>query len=286
MRHVPYRARKINPNTYVVDMGAVCFCYLLVGEEKALVIDTGMNPANLREYLETITDKPMEVVNTHGHCDHDLCNGYFDKVWMHPNAIKDANNGDMSIGPYAGQVPDFTATPVEEGHIFDLGGRHVEVLYTECHSPGDLMFLDKENRMLFTGDNLEVGQVLIFYGDANHGATVEGHLEIMKKIKARYDEYDIICPAHNGSPIDKSYVDYYIENDERILSGIEGTSELASPTWNVKPGEGMFGLSEAKWKNLRCSEWKGTSLVYDIRKVHKEDSEGLWAMDANLSMGD
>ena len=67
MRHEPYRARKITKNTYVVDIGAVCYPYLLLGEDKALVIDTGMGKGNLREYLETITDLPMMVVNTHGH---------------------------------------------------------------------------------------------------------------------------------------------------------------------------------------------------------------------------
>ena len=41
MRHDPYRARKIFENTWVVDIGATCFCYLLEGKEKALVIDTG-----------------------------------------------------------------------------------------------------------------------------------------------------------------------------------------------------------------------------------------------------
>ena len=35
MRHEPYRARKFNKNTYVVDIGAVCYPYLLLGEEKA-----------------------------------------------------------------------------------------------------------------------------------------------------------------------------------------------------------------------------------------------------------
>ena len=32
MRHEPYRARKITKNTYVVDIGAVCYPYLLLGD--------------------------------------------------------------------------------------------------------------------------------------------------------------------------------------------------------------------------------------------------------------
>ena len=268
MRHEPYRARKIFENTWVIDIGAVCFCYLLVGEEKALVIDTGMNKANLREFLETITDKPMMATNTHGHGDHTLCNGYFDEVYMHPEAIIDVNGGKNSEtgDPMLAGIPDYNPIPVTEGYIFDLGGRRVKVFETPCHSPGDLMFLDLDQRLLFTGDNLEVGQVLIFYGPANVGGTVKRHLEILKKMEAYYDDFDFICPAHNGSPIHKSVLKDFIENDERVLSGIEGTADLPSPSFPTE-----FFLKGDRSKNVRCSEWKNTWLVYDVRKIYESE---------------
>jgi len=268
MRHEPYRARKIFENTWIIDIGAMCLCYLLVGEEKALVIDTGMNPANLREYLETITDKPMMSVNTHGHGDHTLCNGFFDEAYMHPEAIIDFKNGKENDKARFEGVPfDYEPIPVTEGHVFDLGGRHVEVYETPCHSPGDLMFIDRENRLLFTGDNLEVGQVLIFYGPANIGGTVKRHHEILKKMEAHYDEFDYICPAHNGSPLHKSVLKDFIENDERIMSGIEGTAELASPSFPIE----FFLPDEERRAFIRCSEWKGTWLVYDTRRVFESE---------------
>ena len=271
MRHEPYRARKINENTYVVDMGGVCYPYLLLGEEKALVIDTGMGQGNLREFFETITDLPMIVTNTHGHSDHTLWNGAFDEVYMHPKAIIDAKGGDMSDAMFP--VPSFKPIPIEEGYVFDLGGRKIEVLETPCHSPGDLMFLDRENRMLFTGDNLEVGQVLIFYGDGETGATVKGHLEVLRKIEKLYDEFDTICPAHNGSPFHKSVLKDFIENDERVLSGIEGTAELKSSSFPVD----MFLPDEERRSFVRCSEWKGTWLIYDIRRIY--ESKGLFGVN-------
>lgn len=271
MRHEPYRARKINSNTYVVDMGGVCYPYLLLGEEKALVIDTGMGKGNLREFFETITDLPMIVTNTHGHGDHTLWNGAFDEVYMHPKAIIDAHGGDMSDAMIP--VPSFKPIPIEEGHVFDLGGRHIEVIATPCHSPGDLMFLDHENRLLFTGDNLEVGQVLIFYGDGETGATVKGHLDVLRKIEKRYDEFDMICPAHNGSPFHKSVLKDFIENDERVLSGIEGTAELKSSSFPVD----MFLPDEERRSFVRCSEWKQTWLIYDIRRIY--ESKGLFGVN-------
>lgn len=272
MRHEPYRARKIFENTWVVDIGATCFCYLLVGREKALVIDTGVNPANLRAYLETLTDKPIMATNTHGHIDHTTCNGFFDEVYMQPEAIKDVNfgkNSESGNETLAG-IPDYSPIPIREGYLFDLGGRHVKVFETPCHSPGDLMFLDVENRLLFTGDNLEVGQVLIFYGNDEIGGTVKRHLEMLKKMEAYYDAIDFICPGHNGSPIHKSVLKDFIENDERVLSGIEGTAELLSPSFPID----FFLPSEERRKYVRCSEWKNTWLIYDIRRVY--ESDGLY----------
>ncbi len=276
MRHEPYRARKIFENTWVIDIGAVCFCYLLTGKEKALVIDTGMNAANLREYLETITDRPIMAANTHGHGDHTLCNGFFDEVYMHPDAIKDVNGGrnSESGNPMLAGIPDYHPVPIREGHVFDLGGRHVRVFETPCHSPGDLMFLDVENRLLFTGDNLEVGQVLIFYGNDRIGGTVKRHHQILKKMEAFYEDFDFICPGHNGSPVHRSMLKDFIENDERILSGIEGTAELASPSFPME----LFLPSEERRKYIRCSEWKNTWLIYDTRRVY--ESEGLYSIDS------
>ena len=162
---------------------------------------------------------------------------------------------------------DYDPIPIREGHVFGLGGRHVKVVETPCHSPGDLMFLDVENRLLFTGDNLEVGQVLIFYGDGETGGTVKRHLEILKKMEAHYDEIDFICPGHNGSPIHRSVLKDFIENDERVLSGIEGTAELPSPSFNLD----FFLPSEERRKYVRCSEWKNTWLIYDTRRVYKSE---------------
>ncbi len=280
MRHEPYRARKIFDRTWAVDIGAGCCCYLLEGDSRALVIDTGMNPANLRAFLETVTDKPMIAANTHGHGDHTMCNGFFDEVYMHPEAIPDVNGGRNSASgdPVLAGIPDYRPIPVREGHVFDLGGRTVRVFETPCHSPGDLMFLDAESRLLFTGDNLEVGQVLIFYGNDRIGGTVKRHLEILRKMEAHDGEFDFICPGHNGTPIHRSVLKDFIENDERVLSGIEGTAELPSPSFDLN----FFLPSEARREFVRCSEWKNTWLVYDIRRVF--ESDGLYHIGSGIGL--
>ena len=73
-----FHPRKLNPNTWLFD-GDGSYSYLICGETKALMVDTGMSKGNLRAYAEQFTDLPIIVVNTHGHFDHTGGNGYFDE---------------------------------------------------------------------------------------------------------------------------------------------------------------------------------------------------------------
>ena len=62
-----FTARKITPNTYVIT-GTGCDSYLLLGDESAILIDSGMSKRNLKEFCQTLTDLPFAgVINTHGH---------------------------------------------------------------------------------------------------------------------------------------------------------------------------------------------------------------------------
>ena len=59
---------------------------LIIGEQKAALIDTGCGIGNLRKTVEEVTKKPVIVINTHTHSDHLGGNCQFDKIAMfdHP----------------------------------------------------------------------------------------------------------------------------------------------------------------------------------------------------------
>jgi glyoxylase-like metal-dependent hydrolase (beta-lactamase superfamily II) len=72
---------KINENTYQFPDGPIpVHMYLLIGSEKALLIDTGNRLLNLQQAIKEITDLPLKVVNTHGHFNHTHGNYLFDTV--------------------------------------------------------------------------------------------------------------------------------------------------------------------------------------------------------------
>ena len=63
--------------------GASAWMHLIVGQERALLIDTAFGIGDLRGLVETLTDKPVDVVNTHFHGDHSAGNGQFETIFIH-----------------------------------------------------------------------------------------------------------------------------------------------------------------------------------------------------------
>src|SRR5262249_15459577 len=68
---------------------------LVIGEQKAALIDTGCGIGNLRQAVEAVTSLPVMVINTHTHLDHLGSNRQFDDIAMfdHPLSRRVAEYG-------------------------------------------------------------------------------------------------------------------------------------------------------------------------------------------------
>lgn len=215
------------------------FMHLLVGEEKALLIDTGYGEGDFRQIVESITDKPVMVVNTHGHFDHTGGNGWWEEAWMSEGAVPGARVPfceEQQRWYDAKPHKDYRIHILKDGDIIDLGGKIVEVLSIPAHQEGSIALLDKTDRLLFTGDELEAGQVLLFVRDRNLPLeqVVSAHKQNMEKLAARRAEYDFICPAHNGTLLQPDlYLNDFIALDQEILDG----------TAHIQPDTAGFGFA-------------------------------------------
>ena len=146
------------PGIFLMDEAHEATGYLVIGEEKACVIDTMNGYNDLHQAVRSITDKPLIVVNTHGHPDHIFGNVYFDSAFLHP--------ADLALARSFTEDPEFVRfcqdnhlsmppfSDVREGGVFDLGGRHLEVYELPGHTPGGILLLLREERILFTGDSI------------------------------------------------------------------------------------------------------------------------------------
>ena len=150
--------REMVPGVYLMDEAHEATGYLVVGREKACVIDTMNGFTDLGAAVRRLTDRPLVVVNTHGHPDHIFGNVYFDEAYLHPadRALAESFAEDpefLKICEENGfRMPPFRE--VREGDVFDLGGRRLEVYELPGHTPGGIVLLLREDRLLFTGDSV------------------------------------------------------------------------------------------------------------------------------------
>ena len=249
-----YMPWKMNEDTYVLNfMGGSQNMYLLLGEEKALLIDTGWGAGNLRALVEKLTDKPVEVILTHGHLDHSGGNGEWEKVMMLQGAKDDMFTChrlpfDVSKLPY----PNYECVLVKDGDTIDLGGRVIELIDISSHSNGSLAFLDRKNGYLFVGDELESAQVLMYETEAIPGydfvldTKLRAHHKNMLRLKSLKGEWNTLLPAHNGAPIAHSYLDDYIGLVEHIYLG-DATIEDKLNHKYAEAGDPEHKLCRVRW---------------------------------------
>lgn len=249
-----YLSWKINENTWVINfMNGSQNMYLLEGEEKALLIDTGWGAGNLRAHVEKLTKKPVLVALTHGHLDHSGGNGEWESVMMLPGAEGDMFTChrlpfDVSKLPY----PHYEHVLIHDGDSIDLGGRVIELLDISSHSNGSLAFLDRGCGYLFVGDELESAQVLMYETEAIPGydfildRKLRAHHANMLRLKGLQGEWNTLLPAHNGTPIAHSYLDDYIGLVEHIYAG-DAIIEDKLNHFYAEAGDPEHKLCRVRW---------------------------------------
>ena len=75
---------KIDDDLYVITETKSIHCYLLIGKEKALLIDAGYGYEDIHPLIRQITELPVMLAVTHGDPDHALGAMHFEDVWIHP----------------------------------------------------------------------------------------------------------------------------------------------------------------------------------------------------------
>jgi len=229
-----FKATNVAEGVWRIDDHGSDNMYLVEGATRALLIDTGLGVAKLADFVRTLTSLPVTVVNTHGHPDHAGGNGQFRSVHAPPlefdaikavgskesrqrtldRMVRGAPAPDMLSGEEAAGLPPAELVPVKAGHVFDLGGRKLEVIEQPGHTPGEIVLLDAAHRLLFTGDN-DNALVWLFLPNSR---PLEVYLESLRTLKKRDGEFDTILPGH-GPPLPKAFLADQISCVESILDG-------------------------------------------------------------------
>ena len=170
--HEQFKVTEITEGLLRILMPGDVYAYLAVGAERAMLIDTGYGIGAFRPLVEKLTDKPYDVLLTHGHVDHAGGAAEFDTVFMDLRDLPIAKehttkqmridflqgspqeNGKEAPGPESllEARPLDAYLPLEDGQEFDLGGMTLKVLSLTGHTPGSMAVLFKEAGLLLTGD--------------------------------------------------------------------------------------------------------------------------------------
>ena len=75
----------LEEKVWVIETTDNTTMYLIEGNTKALLIDTGTKCDKLDEVIRNITTKPLNVVLTHAHPDHAGNIRFFDEIYLHAN---------------------------------------------------------------------------------------------------------------------------------------------------------------------------------------------------------
>lgn len=162
----PLQVHRYNAQTFILRESLCAtyeapFIYLLIGKTKALLIDTGaVADAKTIPLAQTVISLlpnegsrlPLMVVHTHGHLDHRSGDGQL-------RALPDVEvvQTDLESVKSRFGIADW---PNSIGQI-DLGDRVIDVIPTPGHYPSHVAYYDRQTGLLFSGDFLLPGRLLI-----------------------------------------------------------------------------------------------------------------------------
>jgi len=209
-------------------------CYLFVGKNKAILVDTGTGLCPLKPIIDTLTNLPITVILTHCHWDHIGSINSFTKVYIHleeenwlkkgiPVAVESIRNTIASGGYDSNKCPNFIlneyTVPTKQschvlkgGEIISNGVHNLEVIHTPGYSPGSITLYEKTLNAVVTGDLLYKGTIYANYPSTDPQKVYKSY-SLIKSYKPKW-----IYPGHNGDKISGSIVSEGLELLEKLNS--------------------------------------------------------------------
>lgn len=195
--------------------------YLILGEKRAVLFDTGMGISDIKRVTAELTPLPVSVVNSHTHNDHVGGNWLFNDVYgmdtdftrASAKGSRDDAQAEIAPGEICGALPagfDAAAYATKPFHIthwlrdgdkIDLGGRVLQIVATPGHTPDAISLLDEKHGLLFTGDTYYPGPIFLYRPETD----LDAYEASIKKMIALAPKLKLLLPAHNvpvASPAD------------------------------------------------------------------------------------
>lgn len=215
--------KRLAKNTYRISewgaFGSVKM-YLLIGNERALLIDSGYGKCDLKKIVARLTDKPVVLYNTHGHLDHANGSAGFD-AYLHENdfdVYRQHSSPEFLKRYYKDRViPQAQMKPLIPCTL-DLGGRKVEVIHTAGHTLGSVSMIDKYSGMAFCGDTINPWDVWL---GLNESLPVGEYRKSLVRLLAAVERCNVtkLHSGHSGRAMNVQKLKNFILLCDLILAG-------------------------------------------------------------------
>lgn len=237
-RRAGYDVEGIGEGVYRINEYNVANCYLIIGSEKALLIDTGAGVNDLRSVIAPLVgEKPVEAALTSALPWHSGGRGQFGKIYLSEREAPFLKSSTLFARKryllslkflfklkvikfrncrwVRGREPE--AAYVGEGDVIDLGGKTVRVYESKGLTRGALSYLAVENRLLFVGDTYNP---CTYLGLRRAAKTEELKTTLQRILRGK--DYDAIFATHFVAPVQRDKVQDAVDCIEKIVRHTNG----------------------------------------------------------------
>jgi len=278
--HPLFRTRKVSEDVWAIRERYFessinqANIYFFQGSKADLLIDTGVGIHELSHFLSSTglrrpgSEKPLSVLITHMHFDHSGGAHQFKEVHAHTSevaALESGNNflccswltdDEVNPKPDNWKARDYGVKPckalgVEDGHLFDLGSRQLEVLHLPGHSPGSLGVWDPDGGILATGDTLfpTTGPLIDWYPGSNC-KQMAGSVNRLTQLAA-LGKVKLVLPGHGeagGWEIVEEVATKYLESQGPTYRMRRAVERLRTDTILRAHAKGLRAVD--RWKDV------------------------------------
>jgi glyoxylase-like metal-dependent hydrolase (beta-lactamase superfamily II) len=209
--------------------------YLIVGDKRAVLFDTGMGISDVKKITAELTKLPIVVLNSHTHDDHVGGNWQFDTVYGMDTDFTRANakgsredaQAEITADQICGELPkgfdakSYATKPwhitkfIHDGDKIDLGNRTLEIVATPGHTPDAICLLDRANGLLFTGDTYYPAPIWLFRPETN----LDEYVLSVGRIAALAPQFHLVLGAHNIPVAQPSVLPRLVTAIEAVRAG-------------------------------------------------------------------
>ena len=217
-KHPWFKVYDVGHNTYAIGEPynwEETIAYLIIGNDKALLLDSGMGLDSISPVVKQLTRLPVWVLNSHTHEDHIGGNYEFKNIlainsvytrrnaangYTHEQVREEVSPASFCLNHLPNEdtahyhiLPFKVSSYINDGYVINLGNRELKVIRTPGHTPDAICLYDKQNRYFWTGDSYYRGPIFLFADSTDLQAYSRSAVTM-----AKYAHISVrILPAHN-----------------------------------------------------------------------------------------